>query len=212
MGFGYREFLFEPDGTMRHLSQRVSTGLVFGEDFLPQYAGHLLRHAMVILETENGRPARISRISASIWHFDYRGSVRDSFVEGAFTARVTYEALIDAEKKGDAALTSAAEARKAFEQRHRWEPSPLEINQIIHAIWPKDAGPVACPSTSASRPLLRSDVSSNRALGVNTAPTVSSASSSQEPSWGKTERQEAQGSPQGCEKAERADHAVSVSV
>jgi hypothetical protein len=50
------------------------------------------------------------------------------------------------EGRGREPSADAIEARKAYEAKHRWKPGPLEINQMIHAIWQKDAGrPVAPP-------------------------------------------------------------------
>ena len=42
MGLGLRYFLFEEDGTLRHVAQRVIEGLAGGMDRLPQYAGQSL--------------------------------------------------------------------------------------------------------------------------------------------------------------------------
>jgi hypothetical protein len=140
MGYGFRHFLFEADGTMRPLSQRVADGLVAGTDYLPQYAGFTLRHAFVTLEVEGKKPIRIIRLEGSNWRFDYAGSMRDFLVEGARAAQSSFIPMDDWEKRGREPSADAIEARKAFEEKHRWTPGTLEINKIIHAIWPKDAG------------------------------------------------------------------------
>ena len=139
MGWGFRHFLFEADGTMRPLSQRVADGLSAGSDYLPQYAGFTLRHAFVILEVENKKPVRIFKIDASKWSFDFTGSMRDFMFKAMFAAqatslRPTWPDTV--ETPTDEALAARAE----FEEKYRWEPGPLEINKIVHAIWPKDAG------------------------------------------------------------------------
>jgi hypothetical protein len=60
MGWGFRHFLFEQDGTMRHLSQRMADDVANEQDFLPQYAGYALRHASSCLKPKTEAPARLS--------------------------------------------------------------------------------------------------------------------------------------------------------
>jgi hypothetical protein len=141
MGWGFRHFLFEADGTMRQLSQRVADGVVSGSDYLPQYAGFTLRHASVILEVEDKKPVRISDIQASKWRFDYTGSMRDFMFEAIFAAQAAaLRPTWPGRKSATPPSPKALAARAEFEEKYRWTPSPLEINQMIHAIWPKDAG------------------------------------------------------------------------
>jgi hypothetical protein len=147
MSYGRRHFLFEPDGTMRHLPQRVVNGLIFDLDFLPQYAGFELRHACVILELEGGKPISVIKVEADIWRFDYRGSMRDFMLEGIAKAQSSFIRTDGWEGRGREPSPDAIEARKAYQAKYRWEPGSPEINRMIHAIWPKDAGrPVLPPA------------------------------------------------------------------
>jgi hypothetical protein len=75
MGWGFRHFLFEADGTMRPISHRVAHGVISGSDYLPQYAGFRQRHASVVLEVEDKKPVRIAKIETSKSRVDYTGSI-----------------------------------------------------------------------------------------------------------------------------------------
>ncbi len=59
MGISVRLYVFEESGAIKHVPQRVSYGLPFGEDAIPEYAGTRQRVAQVVLDNENGKPVRI---------------------------------------------------------------------------------------------------------------------------------------------------------
>ncbi|WOH48420.1 hypothetical protein [Bradyrhizobium sp. sBnM-33] len=60
MTVSIRFCIFADDGLQR-LSQRVMEGLVHGSDAMPQFAGTKQKVANVIVELEEGKPARITR-------------------------------------------------------------------------------------------------------------------------------------------------------
>ncbi len=140
MGIGRQIFLFEQDGTMRRIPQRLSKRLRSGEERLPEYAGQTLRFAFVALELENRRPVRIIDQWYPQDHFDEQGGIRDSIVEDL---RYAAEALdvpppsVDrAEKAGTNQVVSIVGRLKDRKRAaHRWEPTPAEVTRIVNAIW-----------------------------------------------------------------------------
>jgi hypothetical protein len=81
MNWGRRYFLFEADGTLKRVCQRVADGLSRGFDSMPQYAGQSLRGVSVFVELENRKPVQIEKIVGEIWHFDDRGSPQGAWAE-----------------------------------------------------------------------------------------------------------------------------------
>jgi len=153
MGIGLRYFLFEEDGKLRHVAQRIVEGLAHGEDRLPQYAGQSLRAFDVLLETENGKPVEIIKLTGDIWHFDEKGRTRQDWVDSAIRASETHEALRQASITGPVVDITGRIERRRWEEHNRWEPTSADINRIIHIIWPETAGrPVNRPkSVSGTR-------------------------------------------------------------
>jgi hypothetical protein len=148
MGIGLRYFLFEEDGTLRHVAQRVVEGLAHGEDRLPQYAGQSLRAIEVLLETTNRKAIEIVKLEGTIWHFDKKGRTRQDWIESAMMASETYRALQKASTTGPVVDITDRIARRRWEEHNRWEPTPADINRIIHIIWPETAGgPVQRPKS-----------------------------------------------------------------
>ncbi len=148
MGIGLRYFLFEEDGALRHVPQRVVEGLALGTARLPQYAGQSLRAFDVLLETENGKPVEIIKLTGDIWHFDEKGRTRQDWIGSAVAALSTDRAVRQAPTDGPVVDITARIARRRWEEHNRWEPSPADINRIIHIIWPETAGrPVKRPKT-----------------------------------------------------------------
>jgi hypothetical protein len=137
---GHWMFIFEEDGAMRHIPQRISIGLAIGSQKLPEYAGRRLRYANVIVSTENRRPAAIERIEGSYFSFDKRGGVQEGLARGAMGAMTTFEDALQ-EKAATGPVTSIAAriARKKWEREHRWTPSRADIDRICAVIWPKRA-------------------------------------------------------------------------
>ena len=74
-------------------SQRVVDGLCQGEDAMPQFANTKQKVATVVVELENGKPARILEATSSFFDFDNKGKVQESLMRGGFEAVETYQAL-----------------------------------------------------------------------------------------------------------------------
>ena len=92
MSNSIRFYLFAADGPQR-ISQRVVDGLCQGEDAMPQFANTKQKVATVVVELENGKPARILEATGSFFDFDNKGKVQESLMRGGFEAVETYRAL-----------------------------------------------------------------------------------------------------------------------
>lgn len=152
MSRGLRIFLFEEDGTMRHVPIRVMDGLSLGYDRLPQYAGKRLRSATVVLDVDERIPIDVKYVYGQIFHFDGDGGLQRSLAASAMTALETSNTDIQASALGLESSTRGATVidvsrklkRARWERENRWEPTSAEITRMVHAIWPEQAGrPVA---------------------------------------------------------------------
>ena len=137
MGIGWRSFIFEADGTVRRLSQSLLQKLAFRAATLPEYAGQSLRHALVHLDLDHrGRPVKICKIEASVFHFDETGSIKRSLADAALTAFKASEALTEPKGKPGSVVDMTTQFdRKKFEVRYRWVPGSKEITQMTDFIW-----------------------------------------------------------------------------
>lgn len=157
--FGSRHFLFEDDGRLRRVSQRVWQGLGDGTDRLPEFAGRTVKAATVGIELMEGRPHRVLRIDTRLLYFDDDGSpakaMEDAFLEGMRTLSAVGRDPLDwTEPKHRPPPTFLARRnRQLFEERYEWEPTPVEITKLVHAIWPEQAGgaPVSADWTRGTR-------------------------------------------------------------
>jgi hypothetical protein len=135
---GYRLFIFEPDGRMRHIPQRIANGLPIGDPPLPEYAGSRLRYVFVSLTTENRRPVAIRRIDCGYFSFDARGNPQEGLAQGAIEATETWDGVKkEKAETGQVVSVTARIARKDWEHEHRWTPTTAEVDQIRAAILPK---------------------------------------------------------------------------
>jgi hypothetical protein len=137
---GYRLFIFEASGTMRHIPQRIAYGLPQGDPPLPEYAGSRLRYAHVVLTTDNRRPMEIMRIDAGYFSFDKCGNPQRELARGGMGALTTASNVKEEKAQtGQVVSVAARIARKKWEQEHRWTPTRAEVNAICDVIWPKKA-------------------------------------------------------------------------
>ena len=72
---GCRIFLFDDDGQVHRIAQRVFDGLRSGTDRMPQYADTSKRIAFVWLDLDGRKPNAVKRIDASYLHFDCDGEI-----------------------------------------------------------------------------------------------------------------------------------------
>jgi len=140
MGLGLRIFLVSDDDSLEHLSLAKFERLRRGdpEERLPQYAGKRVRYALVVLEVANRRPAKINLIQYSYVFFDAEGRIDTAerekeaslAVQMVPSAQVGHYSrqVIDARHRF---------AKRRYEDRYRWTPSPEIENAIVDAIFYK---------------------------------------------------------------------------
>lgn len=150
MTVGRRCFLFEEDGTLRHVSQRVIEGLLRGTDSLPQYAGQRLKALSVYLALdESKRPLRITHHYAEIWHFDEDGSPKQSWAAGATRAlEFSDQMRLSPPAPGPVVSIARKLERERWRREYRWEPTSTDITRVVHAVWPETAArPITRPKS-----------------------------------------------------------------
>jgi hypothetical protein len=134
----FRLFIFERDGTMRRIPQRIANDLPSGQQRLPEYAGQSIRYALVWLRVENRRPIGITCIEAGYYRLDGTGKAQAALAEAAMSAWETHDGeKAERIKNGNVIGISARLARKKWERDNRWAPTEDEISKIKSAIWSK---------------------------------------------------------------------------
>jgi hypothetical protein len=136
MSVSIRVYLFASDGLQR-IPRRVMEGLCWGKDAMPQFAGTKQRSAEVIIELENGKPARIREAIGTYLDFDKKGKVQESLARGGFEAWETGEAL-ERSNRGAASKVidlSPKLNREKWKRENRWELSKEQLELIADDIW-----------------------------------------------------------------------------
>jgi len=148
VSIGSRHFIFEDDGTLKRLSQRVHDGVHFRNDRLPQYAGAKVRMVSVYMPLDDGKPMFIQHIDAEIWHFDETGARLDAYGPG-YPHPLDWLSEQDRKDAADKpAVVDVTDqiARRRWEEKYRWTPTAADITRVVNVIWPKQAGrPVPTP-------------------------------------------------------------------
>jgi hypothetical protein len=83
MGIEVRHYLFAEDGIKR-LSRRLYERMVADTYAIPQYAGTRQKLAHIVLDTDNGKPSRITGVSGSYLQFDDAGKIRTGLARALF--------------------------------------------------------------------------------------------------------------------------------
>jgi hypothetical protein len=136
MTVSIRVYLFTENGVQR-ISQRVMEGLCHGEDAMPQFGGTKLRAAVVIIELENGKPARIREAVGTFLDFDKRGKVQESLARAGFEAIETGEALERSERAARSKVIELSPKlnREKWKRENRWELSKEQLDLVADDIW-----------------------------------------------------------------------------
>jgi hypothetical protein len=140
MTVSIRFYIFADDGLQR-ISQRVMEGLVHGSDAMPQFAGTKQKVANVIVEVEEGKPARITRADGNFLHFDAAGKVHKSLINSGFEAMDTFDALERSERiksKSKVVDLSPKLNREKWERDNRWTLSKQDLDLISDDIWKRN--------------------------------------------------------------------------
>ena len=140
MGIGLRIFLVNDDDSIQRLALTRYDRLVGGdpEKRLPQYAGKLVRYALVVVDLINREPIEIVRIKYSYLSFDSEGKIDPAEVKKE--ARLAYEILPSMPIIRDP--WKVVEARrclppKSYDDQYKWTPTPEIEKAIVDAIFGK---------------------------------------------------------------------------
>ncbi|MHC4930662.1 MAG: hypothetical protein ACYTGV_00515 [Planctomycetota bacterium] len=138
MGIGYRVFFFNPDGTVRRISQAMFDDIWVRREVgrLSELAGQSLRCAMAFIECENRKPVSITHTEYFVLHFDKKGQLdaerqRESVSLGKEMSE--HGPLADESKGVRRAERYLAMTR--YDQEFRWEPTPVIEEAIRKAIF-----------------------------------------------------------------------------
>jgi hypothetical protein len=136
MSVSLRFYLFAADGLQR-ISKRVMEGLCHGRDAMPQFANTKQKVATVVVELENGKPARILEATGSFFDFDNKGKVQESLMRGGFEAVETYQALERSKRIGPSKVVDLSPKlnREKWERENKWQLSQQQLDVITDDIW-----------------------------------------------------------------------------
>jgi hypothetical protein len=169
MTISIRFYIFAEDGLQR-ISQRVMEGLVHGSDAMPQFADTKQKAANVVVELEDGKPARITRVDGTFLHFDAAGKVHKSFASSGFEAMETFDAFARSKRiksKSKVVDLSPKLNSEKWEREHRWELSKDDLDLVSADLWKmkkaevvkmvqaKGVNPTQPPLTSEARNAVR---------------------------------------------------------
>jgi hypothetical protein len=134
VGLAVRVFLVEDDGYLRRLPLAGYERLLRGEaeGRLPQYAGKRVRYALVVVDLVDRKPIEIRHVEYSWLSFDSGGQLDRS--EEEKEVRLAMEVLPPISGDESLQVIDARHlfARKSYDDRYKWKPSP-EIQAALIA-------------------------------------------------------------------------------
>jgi hypothetical protein len=139
MGLSTRHYLFADDGLYR-MSNRVNSGLVGGEFLLPQHAGTKQRVAIVVLQNEGRKPAKISEVEGRYYSFDADGNAAEAFhrdVTNLPLSAGVHLLGLDTDKDSTVVDIGSEVRRERFMREHGWELTKHDLDRIVADIWKK---------------------------------------------------------------------------
>ena len=146
--------LFDPDGHLMRIPEKLMTELAFGQNTLPQYAGRKIRVAEVYVDHEARKPKAITRAIGIVWHLDEKGSIKADVLDSVRDAmRTLGEATAPPESRAGKVVSIAGKIeRKRFDEKHRWELDKDDLDRISATIWPPRGRRRRYPSRRSSPP------------------------------------------------------------
>jgi hypothetical protein len=141
MGLSTRHYLFADDGLYR-MSHRVTSGLLSGELLLPQYAGTGQKVAVIVLQSERKKPAKILESHGRYYRFDAAGNAAEAFGPGVRDAMGDLPHLVgirpsSTDKSGTVVDIGPDLRRERFFREHPWELTTHDLDRIAADIWKK---------------------------------------------------------------------------
>lgn len=134
MGLGTKIFIVKEDDSLQRLSLKRYKLFIKGhpDEGLMQFAGKRIRYALIVLVMINRKPVEILMTEYSFLTFDSKGRLDASEREKA--ARLvmdTLEPITPKQKPGKVIDVKHKFAKKRFDDRYLWKPTP-EIETAIH--------------------------------------------------------------------------------
>jgi hypothetical protein len=138
MGLGTRIFIVNEDDSLQRLTLKRYNRLIKGhpDEGLMQYAGKRIRYALIVLEMVNRKPVEILMVEYSFLTFDSKG--RLDAIEREKAARLaidTLEPIAPEQKSGKVIDMKHRFAKKRFDDRYMWKPTPEIETAIQRAIF-----------------------------------------------------------------------------
>ena len=138
MGLGTRIFIVKDDDSLQRLSLKRYNRLIKGhpDEGLMQTSGKRIRYALIVLEMINRKPVEILMAEYSFFSFDSKGRLDASEREKATRLVMdTLEPIVPEEKPGKVIDVKHRFAKKGFDDRYLWKPTPEIETAIQRAIF-----------------------------------------------------------------------------
>ena len=143
LNLGLRFFVFEPDGTMRGVSNQSFNRMVSRQGAVPQFSGQRLRDVEVIVKLQDKRSVGIVKMHFGYWILDSSGRFDDDnrirLQRAAMNLRTE---SLDPRRQNVVDLGRLRKAKQVI-AGSKWTPTEQEMAQIIGAIWPECRAPGA---------------------------------------------------------------------
>lgn len=140
MGIGTRIFFVNDDDTIQRfpLAKFERLRRRDPEERLPRYAGKRLRYVLVVLELEHRRPVEILMTEQSYLYFDSEGRIDTAEREKAAELAVNMVPPSPKQRQiGGVIRAHHRFAKRHYERRYRWTPTPEIAESIVTAIFGK---------------------------------------------------------------------------
>jgi hypothetical protein len=138
IGMGTRIFIVKEDDSLLRMTLKRYNRLIKGhaDKDLMQYAGKRICCALIVLEMINRKPAEILMAEYSFLAFDSKGRLDAGEREkAARLAMDTLEPILPGEKPERVIDAKHKFAKKRFDDRYIWKPSPEIETAIQRAIF-----------------------------------------------------------------------------
>ena len=138
MGLGTRIFIVNEDDSLQRVSQKRYDRLIKGylDENLKQFAGKRIRYALFVLEVINRKPVKILMSEYSFLFFDSEGRLDASERERATQLVMdTLEPIGPIKNAGNVINVKHKFAKKRYDDRYQWKPSPEIETAIQRAIF-----------------------------------------------------------------------------
>ena len=138
MGLGTRIFIAKENDSLQRLTLKRYNRLIKGypDEGLMQFAGKRIRYALIVLEIINRKPVEILMTEYSFLAFDPTGRLDASERQSAARlAMDTLEPFTPEQKLGKVIDVKHRFAKKRFDNRYLWKPTPEIETTIQRAIF-----------------------------------------------------------------------------